>query len=65
MAPDIERGKLCAEAIAEILKQYNCMIIPEIKIIGEKIAAAIHVIAQDVDIDTDGIKKVDEIKKVE
>ena len=53
MEPDVERAKLCAEAIAEICKQYNCIIIPEVKLIGKEVVPSIHVVAQEVKIENE------------
>ena len=52
-----ERAKLCAENIAKILKQFNCMIVHKVEIVGTEIVSSITVIAQDVEIETDGIKE--------
>ena len=57
MSANEERAKLCAENIAKILKQFNCMIVPKVEIVGTEIVSSITVIAQDVEIDTDGIKE--------
>jgi len=53
---DVERARLCAEEIAKICQQYNCIIIPEMKFYGKEIISAIHVVAQEVEINADGIK---------
>jgi hypothetical protein len=57
MTANEERAKLCAENIAKILKQFNCTIIPKVEIIGTEVVSSITVVAQDVEIDTDGIKE--------
>ena len=51
MEPDVERAKLCAEAIAKICEQYNCIIIPEVKFVGKEVVPSIHVVAQETKIE--------------
>ena len=46
---DVERARLCAEEIAKICQQYNCIIIPEMKFYGKEIIPAINVVAQEVE----------------
>ena len=51
-----ERANLCGQEIVKILEKYECVIIPEMRILGKEIVSTIHILAKEIAIDSSKIK---------